>query len=111
MAIGIVRWRHVVVDLLRENLARRLKAARVHPQVRALELADYDHQKRVQRVVDLSCCCCGNGTRGRQWWNRDTGYGICSSCITWMRGRGTSEAEIASSYGREGYHFNVEVSV
>lgn len=62
-----------------------------------------------KRVVSLSCCCCGQGTRGRQWWNRDTGFGICAKCIGWLRSRGTSEEEIRASYGREGYHFNVEV--
>lgn len=28
----------------------------------------------------LECNCCGNGTTGKQWWNRDTGYGICTPC-------------------------------
>jgi hypothetical protein len=30
--------------------------------------------------VSLECNCCGGGTRGRQWWNRDDGYGICVRC-------------------------------
>jgi hypothetical protein len=29
----------------------------------------------------LLCSCCGAETRGRQWHNRDTGYGLCVSCI------------------------------
>jgi len=49
------------------------------------------------------CCCCG-GDAGvwEQHWNRDTGYGICAPCVDWMKGRGTSEAEILDLYGKEG---------
>lgn len=28
----------------------------------------------------LECACCGNGFRGTQHYNRDTGYGVCASC-------------------------------
>ena len=53
----------------------------------------------------LTCCCCGSGTTGEQWHNRDTGYGICAKCIAWMRGRKTSESEIKDLYGIEGINF------
>lgn len=33
-----------------------------------------------QKVVSLECNCCGAGTKGRQWPNRDTGYGLCARC-------------------------------
>lgn len=33
-----------------------------------------------QKIKRLTCCVCGSETRGRQWWNRDTGYGLCESC-------------------------------
>jgi hypothetical protein len=59
-------------------------------------------------VKELGCCCCGNSTRGRQWYNRDTGYGICSECIAYVRGSGMSEAEIRDNYGIEGVHFSVQ---
>ncbi len=59
-------------------------------------------------VKNLTCCCCGEMTRGRQWWNRDTGYGICSRCIAWQRSRGTDDAEIADLYGKEGEYFSVD---
>jgi len=58
-------------------------------------------------VKELGCCCCGNATRGRQWWNRDTGYGICFDCIVWIRKDGMSEAEIRDNYGMEGVHWGV----
>ena len=60
------------------------------------------------KVKTLECCCCGESTRGRQWWNRDTGYGICRKCIAWLRERNTPEAEITDLYGQEGVHFDVD---
>jgi len=53
-----------------------------------------------------TCCCCG-GDAGRweQWFNRDSGYGMCAKCITWLRGRGTQEAEIHDLYGVEGVNW------
>ena len=33
-----------------------------------------------QLIVPLICCCCNGETYGRQWYNRDTGYGLCSRC-------------------------------
>ena len=61
-------------------------------------------------VLTLTCCCCGESTRGQQWWNRDTGYGMCPKCIAWLRGRSTSEAEIRNLYGVEGVHWGVDES-
>lgn len=59
-------------------------------------------------VKTMSCCCCGESCRARQWWNRDTGYGICRKCIDWMRARGTSDAELLELYGQEGIHWNID---
>lgn len=59
------------------------------------------------QVRTLTCCCCGEQTRGRQWHNRDLGYGMCGKCIAWVRARGMSEAEIRDLYGIEAIHFNV----
>lgn len=58
-------------------------------------------------VRDLGCCCCGNATRGRQWWNRDTGYGICVECIAFIRKHGETEEEIFQNYGEQGIHWGV----
>ena len=52
----------------------------------------------------LTCNCCGAETYGRQWPNRDTGYGMCADCLTFVRSRGMSEAEIKDLYGVEGVH-------
>lgn len=55
--------------------------------------------------METKTCCCGNYTEGEQHYNRDTGYGICPSCIKYLRERGTSEAEIEDLYGIEGVNF------
>lgn len=54
----------------------------------------------------LTCCVCGDDAgRFEQWWNRDTGYGICAKSVVWLRSRGETEEEIRFSYGIEGVHF------
>lgn len=54
----------------------------------------------------MRCCCCGaDAGRWAQHWNRDTGYGVCSSCVAKARARGASDGEIADLYGREGVNF------
>lgn len=58
----------------------------------------------------LECAVCGEMTIGRQWWNRDHGYGLCTKCAEWLRQRGTSEDEMESCYGKEGIHYNVEMT-
>jgi hypothetical protein len=60
----------------------------------------------MNKIKNLECCCCGDSCKGRQWWNRDNGYGVCGKCIAWMRSRKTSETEIRDLYGIEGEHFN-----
>ena len=59
-------------------------------------------------VRTLTCCCCGESTKGRQWHNRDTGFGLCESCATWIEGRGTGSEEMRSLYGEAGIHYNIE---
>lgn len=59
------------------------------------------------KIKRLICSCCGAETYGRQWHNRDTGYGLCDSCNTWLKGRDTSEEEMTRNYGVEFEHYNV----
>lgn len=67
-------------------------------------ITDRDRVRAKKR--HLGCCCCGgDGGYFEQHWNRDTGYGICARCVAWQRSRGTTEAEIADLYGREGVNF------
>jgi hypothetical protein len=58
-------------------------------------------------VVWLSCCCCGASTLGRQWHNRDTGYGLCDDCIEFCH-RGETADSFQSLYGMKGVHYSVE---
>ena len=56
---------------------------------------------------NLTCCCCGSGTHGRQWWNRDTGFGLCDKCADWLVARGTDAEEMHSLYGIVGNHYKL----
>lgn len=55
----------------------------------------------------LSCCCCGEDAGlWQQWFNRDTGYGMCVKCIEWLRRENrASEKEIRDLYGIEGINW------
>ena len=60
----------------------------------------------------LTCACCGgNAGKFQQWYNQDTGYGICARCIAWMRQPTAtkavreSEENIRDYYGIEGVNF------
>ena len=63
-------------------------------------------ETKIKPVRTLTCCCCGGETRGRQWWNRDTGYGLCVDCIDFCH-RGVNDATFADYYGERGVHFDV----
>jgi hypothetical protein len=55
----------------------------------------------------LTCACCGGLTKGRQWWNQDTGYGLCSRCAQWIASRHGSET-VEQDYGKFGVHHSCE---
>ena len=59
---------------------------------------------------NLECNCCGScAGRWQQWWNRDTGYGMCFRCIQWVKSRGMPDDEIVDLYGREGVNWGNDV--
>lgn len=59
-------------------------------------------------VKRLQCCVCGSGTKGRQWWNRDTGFGLCENCAIWLvKERGVTPDEMRLCYGENGIHYNI----
>lgn len=60
----------------------------------------------MKKVIDLTCCCCGNETRGRQWWNRDKGFGLCNKCVDFCK-RGETEESFKQCYGIEGVHYKL----
>lgn len=55
----------------------------------------------------LVCCCCGDAAPAlKQWWNRDTGFGLCGRCARWLKARPDyNEVEFTSNYGHEGVHW------
>jgi len=57
-------------------------------------------------VRALTCACCGEPTKGRQWPNRDAGYGLCVPCIPFVS-RGVSADDMRDSYGDRGTHYDV----
>jgi hypothetical protein len=62
----------------------------------------------VKRPRRLICACCGSETIGRQWWNRDTGYGLCTDCIDFVaNSKGMMPEEMERSYGKRGVHYDV----
>ena len=58
-------------------------------------------------IEHKTCCCCGAATIGEQWHNRDLGYGMCESCIVYVRSKGMSDTEILDLYGVKGVHGGV----
>ena len=56
----------------------------------------------IKPIRTLECCCCGAEAKGRQWWNRDTGYGICVPCGV------RYYANDESAVGKRGIHWDVE---
>jgi hypothetical protein len=55
----------------------------------------------------LTCSCCSQYTEGRQWWNRDKGYGLCDKCANIIIKKYDKE-EMKSCYGEKGFHYLLE---
>lgn len=58
-------------------------------------------------IRTLICCCCGQYTEGRQWWNRDTGYGLCNKCADCIATK-EDEETMKECYGEKGIHYYTE---
>ena len=52
-------------------------------------------------IVTLVCCCCGQDTKGRQWFNQDRGYGVCHECGA------EHYATDTSAVGKRGVHWDI----
>jgi hypothetical protein len=52
-----------------------------------------------------TCCVCGHAAHGKQWWNRDKGYGLCMDCAARWINRHADKADFERSYGRAGIHW------
>lgn len=67
----------------------------------------YDAPKyELHNVENLECSCCSNIEPGRQWQNRDQGFGLCSECVNRVRTCFNNE-QFASIFGLEGYHYSL----
>jgi len=73
-----------------------------------LSQADDYARERAKPIKWMECCCCGEGYKGRQWFNQDTGYGLGDCCVK-MCGASSEPGEEAESYGVAGIHFLIEV--
>ena len=58
-------------------------------------------------IKTLICCCCGQFTKGRQWYNRDKGYGVCPKCIKSFHN--IPPDEIKDNYGIKGFHYDIQI--
>ncbi len=60
-------------------------------------------------MILICACCAGHAPARRQWWNRDTGYGVCPRCFQAAVAR-DGEAEAIRTYGKPGVHHSVNVA-
>lgn len=83
-------------DAMLAILERQKLAARVN---------DYASE-RARPVRRMTCTCCGESYRGRQWWNQDCGYGLGDCCVKFC---GVNpDAGESETYGVPGIHFLIQ---
>jgi hypothetical protein len=64
-----------------------------------------------QRIVGLTCHVCGESCKGRQWWNRDTGFGTCTPCgiiLEQQHAAHPSWGPAEDLTGKRGIHWDVK---
>lgn len=54
----------------------------------------------------LICACCGGISKGKQFWNQDTGYSICPRCFLHVERKEGTEYAIRC-YGKPGVHHSI----
>lgn len=64
------------------------------------------HPDADKPIRTLQCCCCGGYTRGRQFYNQDTGHGLGDCCVDFVTPR-TEDME--RTYGVPGVHYRIGV--
>ena len=60
-----------------------------------------------QKIEGLTCSCCGDSTKGRQWFNRDRGYGICNPCAA-SETKNLTPVTMKACYGVAGEHYQLK---
>lgn len=56
--------------------------------------------RRDKHMKTLQCACCGDNCLGKQWWNRDHGFGVCPRCAY-----NEDQEEVGKMYGKPGIHY------
>lgn len=59
--------------------------------------------ERKRPIKWMTCTCCGESYRGRQWWNQDCGYGLGDCCVEYCSVN--PQGGESSCYGVPGIHF------
>jgi hypothetical protein len=78
------------------------------PYTNEAETEEFDKAfESMKPIIELECCCCGQDIIGRQWWNRDTCYGLCTKCAEIISKKEDSET-MESCYGKNGIHYNIK---
>lgn len=72
---------------------------------KAAQADDYATE-RAKRPKRMTCTCCGQTYKGRQWWNQDTGYGLGDCCVKFCNVDPAGGEN--SCYGVPGIHFLIE---
>lgn len=58
----------------------------------------------------MLCSCCGAVSQGRQWHNRDTGFGLCLECADRLTPKYGPE-EMQRLYGVRGWHYDISATM
>jgi hypothetical protein len=76
---------------------------------RCKESAKVDNyaSERKRPIKSMTCTCCGESYRGRQWWNQDCGYGLGDCCVEYCGADPAPEA-YSDCYGVSGIHFLIK---
>lgn len=54
----------------------------------------------------LKCACCNRRCLGKQWWNRDQGFGVCPACAY-----NEDQENVQMMYGKAGEHYAVNLTL
>jgi hypothetical protein len=65
------------------------------------------NDRKISNPRTLICCCCGGITQGRQWLNRDTGYGLCEKCAERIPQKYPNE-DMRGLYGIKGIYYSLK---
>ena len=64
------------------------------------------------KTRNLICACCGgNAPAYKQWFNQDTGYGVCARCFNEFIVPKEGPEEAIRCYGKPGIHHSLTKTV